>query len=214
MTAPAARGITTQTGEPALSTIQTILFESPLYLMPLLLVGEFVLLRRWATRQTPNARRAVVGGLVVAALLLLMQHLVVTEREKLIGLCNELAAAAVKGDVDGIGGHISDRFAAEGLDRDGFLDYVRRGLTAVEVRSARLSGFEISIEDGRLAKVLFNASARVYGAAEGLGGSRPSRWELHFEKTGDCWRVVFLTPRRLPFFPFDSLRELLHGVGG
>ncbi len=143
-----------------------------------------------------------------------MQYLVVTEREGLIGLCNELAAAAVDGDVAAIGEHVSDRFATQNLDRDEFMEWVRRGLTAVEVRSARLSGFEVSIENGQRAKVIFNASARVFGAAEGLGGSRPSRWELHFEKIDDRWLIVFLTPRRSTFFPFDSLRELLHGVGG
>ncbi len=197
-----------------MTTIKTVLFESPLYLVPLLLVGEFILLRRWAARRTPNARRAALAGVVVAALLLVMQHLVVTERESLIALCNELAVAAVNGDVAGIGEHVSDRFATQNLDRDEFMQWVRRGLTAVEVRSARLSGFEVSIEDGQRAKVTFNASARVYGAAEGLGGSRPSRWELHFEKTGDRWLLVFLTPRRSVVFPFDSLRELLFGVGG
>ena len=194
--------------------IRKTLFESPLYLAPLLLVAEFILLRRWAARRTPKARRAALAGVVVAALLLVMQYVVVTERERLIRLCNELAAAAVDGDVAGIGKHVSDRFATQNLNRDEFMEWVRRGLTAVEVKSARLSGFDVSIENGQRAKVTFTASARVYGAAEGLGGSRPSRWELHFEKIGDRWLIVFLTPRRSAFFPFDSLGDLLHGVGG
>jgi hypothetical protein len=194
------------------SFITALLFEKPLYLAPVLVVVQFVLVRRWVQRRTVRSRRAVLIGFVVIPLLLVVQAVVETDRERIISLCRELAVAAEDGDVVTIGGQVADRFQTEGVGRDEFLSLTARALAAVHPENAKLTGFDVTFTDGRRATVRFRAVVYVY-YADAMRSRRLSKWELRFERVSGRWQVVFLSPRRDVGFPFDSLRELLSAVG-
>ncbi|UCG17063.1 MAG: hypothetical protein JSV19_03335, partial [Phycisphaerales bacterium] len=164
-----------------MSFVTALLFEEPLYLAPLLVVVQFVLVRRWVQRRTVRSRRAVLIGFVVIPLLLVVQAVVETDRERIISLCRELAIAAEDGDLAAIGAHVADGFQTEGIDRDGFLSLTTRALAAVHPEDARLTGFGVAFTDGRRATVRFRAAVRIYHA-DVMGSRRLSKWELHFER--------------------------------
>ncbi len=193
--------------------VTALLFERPAYLVPVLLVIQFVLVRRWAQRRTSQARRAMLFGFACIPLLLAVQALVQTDREALIAQCRAVAALAEKGDAEGIGHHIAAQFETEGLDRAAIVSRMQKGLKAVHPENVKLSGFDVTFQSGRRATVIFQASARVYGPYE-ITGRQLSKWELRFERTGGRWQIIFLSPREIVGFPFNSLRELLSAVAG
>lgn len=187
--------------------LRAVLFEKPLYLIPILIVVQFVLVRVWAARRTARTARTVWIGLAVAALLLVMQMLVVTHRERITIICRAMATAVEDGDVPAIASHVADGFDAEGYDKTAFVSRLKQTLTRVHVEDAKLSGFEVTVEGGRTARAVFTASARLI-FPESVTYRSASRWELHFERVSGEWRMVSLKPISTPTFPFSHLRDV------
>jgi hypothetical protein len=187
---------------------RAVLFEQPLYLIPILVAVQFVLIRVWARRRTVRTARAVWIGLTVAVLLLVMQALVVTHRERVILICRAMAAAVEDGDVSAIASHVAERFAAEGYDQTAFVSRLTDTLTRVHVEDAKLSAFAVTVEGGRTARAVFTASARLI-FPESTTYRSASRWEVHFERIAGAWRMVSVKPISTPTFPFARLREVL-----
>lgn len=193
--------------------LKAFLFERPLYLVPVLVVAQFILIRVWAQRRTAGSRRAAWIGLVVAVLLLAAQRLVVTDRERIIALCRMMALAVEDGDVPAVAAHVADHFDAKGMNKADFVARLTRGLTTVHVERSRLSDFQCTFDNSRHAHVRFLANARVvYGREVAL--RQPSAWELLFERVGESWQMTSLKPVRIPAFPFDHLSELFTSIGG
>ncbi len=193
--------------EPESSPIRWLLFESRIALLTALGLVEFVLLWIWARRRTRRTRRRAGVGLVVAGLLLSVQALVVTDREKIMAICREMACAVEEGAVDQVGRHVASDFAAGGVDRAGLLAGLTRMLTHVHIEEPRLSDFEVLVT-GNEAQVTFQARCRV-ASAELVEGGIISRWELTFRRVGDRWQVVAIQPLPTLGFPFQNLGEVL-----
>jgi hypothetical protein len=181
-------------------------------LIPVLAVIQLVLIAVWSRRRTPRARRAVWIGFVVFPLLVLVQALVVTNRERLIGICHDLARACRDGDPAAFGRHVSDTFAAEARgggerwDKAALLDWLERQLTTYRIEEPRLRQFEVE-PDGDRAVVRFAATCRVI-SSEQIINRYPSAWELHFHRIGGQWLLEDARPRRTPLFPYGGLGDL------
>jgi hypothetical protein len=188
--------------------LRAVLFEQPLYLIPILVIVLFVLVRVWARRRTARTARAVWIGLAVAVLLLVMQALVVTHRERIVLVCRAMATAVQDGDVPAIASHVADGFEAEGYDKTAFVSRLKQTLTRVHVEDAKLGGFEVTVEGGRTARAVFTASARLI-LPDSVTYRSASRWDVHFERISGVWRMVSVKPISTPTFPFDHLRDVL-----
>jgi hypothetical protein len=192
--------------------LTTLLFERPVYLVPVLLVVQFVLIRQWAQHRTDRARRTMIIGFVCIPLLLALQAVIKTDREQLIALCRALARHAEEGDVDAIGRLVAPQFETEGWDRDDLLGRVEEALKKVHPENSKLSAFQLTFEGADRATIQFLASARIYGQYSS-GGRQPSRWEIRLRRDGGEWKIFFLSPRETIGFPFNSWRELLAAIG-
>lgn len=178
----------------------------------MLAVAQFVLIAVWSRRRTPRARRAVWGGFVVFPLLVLLQALVVTDRERLMGICHDLADAVRRADVDAFGEHISPRFQSDpgpgdvAWDKAALLERFESASSTYRIEEPRLRTFEIQV-DGARAAVCFAATCRIV-TAEQIIARRPSNWELIFERQASGWRVTNIRPRPSRLFPYRRLHDL------
>ena len=173
-------------------SLRSILFESPLKLILLLLLVEFVLVQVWSRRRTPRAARVAVGGLVAIPVLLVIQFLVVTEQEQITRTCRLLAGTVGNADIAAFAARVSRDFSVTRGDRRWgkaeLMEDLKSVLTQWDVQEERLSGFEIEV-DGDSAVANFRASCRLV-SADILVPYHVSFWRLSFEKRRDVWRVT------------------------
>ena len=184
-----------------------MLFESRIALLTTLALVEFVLLWAWARWRTRRTRQLALGGFVVACLLLVIQTLVVTDRERIITICREMACAIEDGDVDGVGKHVAQTFAADSIDREALLASLTRILTQVCVEDPRLTRFEVTV-DGARGGADFHARCRLV-TPDAIEFARPTRWRLTFERVDGRWQVVEITPVPTAVFPYRTLADVL-----
>ncbi len=188
--------------------INTVLFESPYLLFVLLVAIQSGLVAIWWRRRTPPWTRTVCAGFAAIPTLLVLSHLVVTQRERVIGTCRELAAMVEAGEVTGIGRRLADDFEASGLNRSRLLDRIEQNFKRYRVENARLRGFEVSFPRKDQAVAVFNAVCRVR-SAEMLIERLLSRWRLTFQSRGQSWKVTRIEALPTPMSPIRNLRDWL-----
>ncbi len=131
--------------------------------------------------------------------------MVTTERERLSIVCDALVKAVDVGDVAAIELRVSDSFDAEGYDKESFMALVNRGLERVDIEDASMTGDSFEI-NGSHAVVIIRADCFVN--MEGFHQRLPSKWRLTFEKIGDEWKLIEVTPISTPVFPYNRLHDL------
>jgi hypothetical protein len=165
-----------------------LLFESPLQLMAVLILLESILLTWWWFRADRRAGIAMIGLLLVGAVMLIVQHVVVTDREKIRQLLEDLALAVDSEDVRAFAAHIDEEYNADGLDKARLIERVATAFKEVKIDDVKLVNTKIKIEDDT-ATVNLRAHARV------RGGDLPyeyhlSFWEVKLARRGPDWKVT------------------------
>jgi len=194
------------------SPIQAFFFERPILLIPVLAAVQLVLVAVWSRRRTVRARKAVWIGFVLFPLLIVMQALVVTDRERLIAACHELAYAYRDGDLIAMRRLVSETFESdprrgqEPWSKDDLLDWLEHELTVYRVEEPRLRQFQTEV-NGDEAVVRFAASCRVVSPDQ-LINRVVSNWELEFGRRDGQWLLENVRPRPSPLFPFARLHDL------
>jgi hypothetical protein len=187
--------------------IERLLFESPILLLPLVLIVLFILIVRWSRRRDRGSARAMTIGFIAAAMLLALPGLVVTRREQIIAECRELARAVDDGDVAAIDARLAEDFRIGDLDRAAVVGRLTDTLTRFRVDDPRLRRFEVSFPTPNTAVATFAASARVR-SAESLYDRLPSRWRLTFRET-EGWKVARLESLPVPPLNLPSVEAWL-----
>ncbi len=168
---------------------------------------EFFLLSSWLRKRTPGSRKALLVGLLVCIVLPVIQKLVVTQREQVKNVCQELVDATEQGDVDAIARRVAPEFAVREIDRDRFLEGVKSVLTSSRVENPSMHSFKVTVEDDK-AEVTFVVSCRIV-TREGMEPGVVSSWRVIFQRVGEEWLLIYAEPKSTPLFPFDRLEQLL-----
>ncbi len=191
-----------------MAVISTLLFENVWLLLVTLVAIQFTLIAFWSWRRTRRSARAVWAGFAAVPVLLLLSIVVVTPRERIIGLCRDLAVMVDEGNVVAIREHLAEDFEAAGMNRDEFLDRVEQTLTLYHVDDARLRGFDITLSRNVEAVAVFNAVCRVR-SVDAFLDRLISRWRLTFSGAGRIWRITRIETIPTPFSPIHDLRDWL-----
>ena len=165
------------------------LFESVAALGAVLGVVLFVLLVYW--RRTGQSRPLLVG-LGVALTLLVIQALVVTQREHAEHILEPIEKELVASRTDALAAALAPDFDADGLDRDGFLAYVRRQLQSVKVRWLERWALQLAEADAERFVATATYTADVAGSS--YVGSMESVWAFTFVRTDDGWKIATIRP--------------------
>ncbi|UCE59087.1 MAG: hypothetical protein JSU63_16785 [Phycisphaerales bacterium] len=188
--------------------ITRMLFENLWMLAVTWVVVQFILIANWSWRRTKLTARIVWTGFAVLPLLILTSSLVVTDREAIITICEEMADAVEAGDIPAIARHLHENCEADDLDRDAFLDRVEQTLTRYRLWDVYLRRFNVTFSTDEVATVEFSSSARVR-AADIPYEYFIARWRLTFHGHADSWLVTRIEPLPNTQTGLPNLRDLL-----
>lgn len=193
--------------------MRALLFENPYALIPLLLVIDLGAIWYWSRRRTRRTGRTAIGALLASAALVVLQWVVVTDRERVVGVCRAMASAAGRGDVDAFAELVSDDFQWSGRDDAEFgkaelVEAFRRGFKQWNVEEERVSQVNVSV-DGERATVAFSVSCRLI-SDEIMIRWHTSRWRVDLTQRDRDWVVTNVAPVRTLVFPFDTLGDVIN----
>jgi len=111
---------------------------------------------------------------------------IVTPRERIRSICDDLARLVDEGNVTELEKRVSRNFRAGGMDRKEFLDRLDAVLTRYRLDQIRLHDINVHMEANDEAETTLNARCNIRSAEE-FTASIPTRWRLRFSKQGEDW---------------------------
>jgi len=177
----------------------SLLFERPITLLVVCAVIESMIARYWARTRSTSASRVAVIGLLATIALPAISVLVVTNRERIEQTCREAGMAVDDGNLNAIGDLLEPSFNSEGIDRDEFLRHAGEILTRYRVDRVHLRNFDVHLSEDAYATATFDATCAVR-SADTYADAVPTRWQLHFRRSGDRWLITEV--RSIPVPPF------------
>lgn len=185
-----------------------LFLESTWGLLAVLVGCQFALVSLWSWRRSRLLGRAVLVGLAIIPVLLVVSSVVVTQRERVIRLCEELADLVDRGEVTALSTYLSDDFSAGSMDASAFVDRLEDSLRRFHVDDPVLRGFEVAFADDGGCRVTFDASARIRSVDRFTDRVR-SRWRVTLRRRGSTWEVSRLEALPTSFSPIRSLGDWL-----
>ncbi len=180
-----------------------LFFESTLALGGCLVLLLFVLLVHWRRGGRPRPLQIALG---LAVLLLLVQALVVTRREHAGRILSRIEKDVVASRTGAIAAALSTRFhvAEPEMDRDKFLELVRRAMRRVDVHTLTQRGLKIQASASDTFEISVTYWADV--STPEYRGMTPSRWKIVFVREEGGWRILTVEPIELNRIPVAGWR--------
>jgi len=184
-----------------------LLFEN-LWLLALVLIGiQVALMLIWYWRRTVRSAHMAWFAAVVSMLLMLTSWWVETSREAVANCCRELVFWAESEDIGAIESALATPFEADGMDREAFIAWVRRGFRKYDFAQARLSALDIRCSAPSRCVSDFRVGCRVESLDSGSVWI-PTRWEITWITQGERWRLVGVKPIPTPPLHLKSLHQM------
>jgi len=190
------------------NAISNLLLENAILLLVLLIAIQFVLIAIWSRMRSRTWARTVWIGFALVVALPLLSALVVTSRERVIGLCRELADLIDRGNVSAIAPHLAESFHVEHLGKSEFLERAEQRLSHYRVDNQSLRHFETVFPNDSEAEVVFDATCTVR-SADRFVSRLPSRWRVRMVEEDGRWRLTEVEVLPAPLSPIRDLRDWL-----
>ena len=189
-----------------MDAISDFLFARPIALAAACTATCLVLLVLWRRTVSDGRRKAFLGALAVSVVLLVLQEIVVTDRERITALIQELASATAKPDFATIEQALDAAYADDVFNRDTVMPAIRGALGRYRVEGPRVFAFEIRI-DGDSADATFNALCDIR-ESDGFVPNVLSLWRLRLVRHEGRWFVRSIRPVKVGAREVRSLSEL------
>lgn len=184
-----------------------LFLESVPALLVTVVAIQFLLVCIWSWSRRPAAARMVWFGFAAIPVLLVISKLVVTSREQIAGVCDEIANRVELADVDGVGRYLDANLSAADFDREQLLHELERVLRTYRVSNATISGLElVAVQPAHV--VEFAASCDL-ASRDGDLGRLPTRWRVTFRRAPDRWTITSIETLPVPPLNAKNLRQLL-----
>ncbi len=187
--------------------LSILLFESPLQLLAVLILIEATLVTVWWFRSTPRNAWLIVGGLFVSAILLIVQQVVVTDREQIRQLLEDLALAVDCENIEPIAAATDEEFLGDDMNKAKLLERVRTAFERAEIDDVRIMETRITLQ-GDSAEVYLRAHCRVR-APDWPYEYYISAWDLQMIRRGHDWRMISVHHRSEANLKAGDLVDLL-----
>ena len=163
-----------------------VLFESVWLLCATWVAVQFLLVCIWSWRRTKPTLYTLGAGFAVLPILLCVSAWVVTDRERIIQTCRDMASYVEACNLSGIEYGLAEDFEMAGRDKDQFLKRLEMDCRRVRISDVGLGGFDVSFGESNVGVASFRATARIQ--AEDLAYQwYMARWRLTFVESGERW---------------------------
>lgn len=167
--------------------LEFVLLESPAYLLGGLMLLLAALGSCWFFRPGRVTGWLVVGGLLLGTVLLIVQHIVVTDRERIDQLLEELALAVDCEDLDKLADALTDDARIDQMDKQQLLVRLEDFFDKAEIDDVKILDRDIQTEDNT-ASVVLQAHCRVRGT-DWPYEHHASAWEVKFVRRSGRWLI-------------------------
>jgi hypothetical protein len=130
-----------------------------------------------------NVRKGVALALAALAAYVLVSWLVVTDRERVERVLDEMRAAAVRGDWEAVASHVDDDVSAGAPSKASLVDEWRTRWRSFALKRVDLDVGDVDVSGDRAA-----ARVRVFPGAPLEGHWADAR--VHLVRRDDAWRVT------------------------
>ncbi|MHC4981907.1 MAG: hypothetical protein ACYTF6_01910 [Planctomycetota bacterium] len=174
-----------------MATVRRALFEGSPYLYVVLVLAEIVLTIRWRQLKTRVSALVLAVPVAAAACVFALDYLVVTDREQIIAVCEEMARDVEAGSVNAAEKYLDESFNGDFGNKRMVLAEVRRLITRYKPRRIRLKSMQVTVA-GRRAEMFVIVVAEP-GAGMLAGGPVSQSLRLHWVKleveNRRMWRI-------------------------
>lgn len=186
--------------------MQSLLFESPITLLIVLIVVQFCIVAIWSRLRSRRSAQIMWIGFLAIPVLMTLSWFVKTPREKIIRICHEMAEAVENGRATEVGGFLDESIRFGQWDKDALIEQLSSLLSKYRIHAPSLSGFEFIEQADRLT-VEFAVTCGV-SSVDGDYGSLPTRWRLTFRDSGESYAVTAIETVPVPPLFARNLEEL------
>ncbi len=161
-----------------------LLFDTPWWLLGLLLIAGIALFVAGNNRQDRTLKRSSLGVLGLAILLAALSFFIDTDREKVIKRTRQLVQAVEKKDSATFASLLHPRASLFNMDKEELVSVASKAADNYHLTSINIGGLEAkTAPDGIVAT--FSAGAAVDSGAG--AGNVPTTWEILWIKTPEGW---------------------------
>ncbi len=192
-----------------MSFLQTLFFESRLYLgiFSFALFAAVLLLRPRLESESFRKRSLPVVMLAIVGLFVL-QTLVVTQHETILLRLDRFVNAIVEPNPMILSELVHDRYDAEQLDRQGFLDALDQWMDRFDVYDVRYRKRDVSV-DGINAELELGVMATVQINKQ-PGQTHFGTWMIDWQQADDgAWRITSIRPIQIDGIQISEMRPYL-----
>jgi len=166
----------------------------------------------WYVRRYRAGARVALILVLLAAGSLVLEMTVVTDREGMDKLLDEVLDACRSGDVAALGASLDRDFVCQSLDREQILRHAERLFSAIRVTRLRVLGLQIDpFQRPPTAKL--KVFAQVADASGNDLGADISTWQLDFVRRGERWYLLEARTLSWDLGPARDLELLLREAG-
>lgn len=186
--------------------MRSLLFESPITLLIVLIVVQFCIVAIWSRIRSRRSAQIMWFGFLAIPLLMTVSWVVDTPRERIIRICHEMAEAVENGRAAEVGGFLDESIQVGQWDKDALIEQLTSLLSKYRIHAPSLSGFDFTERADQLT-IEFAVTCGV-SSIEGDFGSLPTRWRLTFRGRNESYAACAVETVPVPPLFARNLEEL------
>jgi hypothetical protein len=182
--------------------MQDFLFDTPYWLLGLLVVGTAVIWISGNSRQNDAIKRLALIPFLLAIALGLLSFLIDTDKEKVIKRTRQIVTAVEKQDKAAADQLLHPQADLAGFDKTAILARIGTAASQYHIGSIRITSIDVQ-PSGPDLSVVFSATANLEMGS--FSGPVPSTWTFTWEKTGQGWLLRDIRPINLHGIDLQSV---------
>lgn len=175
-----------------METLKHALFEDPSNLIAACVVAEIVLFLVWRSRRSRKLALSLLIAPVLAGVFFLTAKLVVTDREQINTICDDISLSVSEQNVRSVSKYVDGDFSGPYLSTERALQMAERALKSLEINSMAGNIQKLDISDGQASMEI-----RTSFFSQLFGRSIIVDWDVDWVKRNDSWKISKLSNYRL-----------------
>jgi len=180
-----------------------LLFDTPYWLLGLLVLLGVGLFISGNSRQEARVRTAGLGVIALAVLLVLLSYFIDTDKEKVAKQTRELVTAVQKRDRATLDRLLHPRASMLWMTKPDIIDKAVWGADQYHLDNIGVSSIDTTQPNPTEIETQITVSTHVeFG---GYSGEAPSSWRLTWQRTGSGWQLTDIKATKLPGVDLETL---------
>ena len=158
--------------------------EDPTYLYVTVVIIELLLLFMYFKMRDKKLALSLLIPVFICGVTFALDYFIVTDREQITAITEEIAASAVKGDLSPATKYLDQNYNGYAGDKEQLVRLAGDQIAKLKLSSCKLTEFDIKIT-GKQADMSVTSTVK----SEEHNGIFCLKWKVYWVKTPDGWRI-------------------------